>query len=395
VLIHSVAVLKLLRRLESIRPIGLGVLVALCALVFVGARLALAADGDVTKFVVAGDSFVDRNAVDPPIHVFASSGYDGQFYWRMAVAPTDHRLESSHGVRLDQEIRLGRIGYPSLAWLGSLGRPSLVAWSLVLVNVLGLGVITLFAAGFARDRGLSSWWGLAVASSSGLAMSLARDLCEIVMIAGLVGAALAISRQRPYLAAAGFTVAVLTHEQSLVVILTYALWRLKSVVETRRLCVEDVAWFVPLSMFVCWQTVCAVAWGQAPVTQSGGKNLDLPFVGLARLLGRWIQGDLPVQHVLAPLQLLLMTAIVVVALRRTAADSADTWLRVSLALGTMMATCISYNVLKSPAEFRTMVIVPTLGFLAILASSERPPVWLLGSSVTVLIATIGLRVVAV
>jgi hypothetical protein len=78
--------------------------------------------------------------------------YDGQFFYRLALAPADLRLEAQ-GVRLDTALRRQRPGYPALAWLLSCGRPTLVAWALLVVNVLGLGVLGLLGGLAAQDAG--------------------------------------------------------------------------------------------------------------------------------------------------------------------------------------------------------------------------------------------------
>ena len=44
--------------------------------------------GDVSRFVVAGDAFTDPASVPFCVTVLlGSGGYDGQFYFRLAVAP--------------------------------------------------------------------------------------------------------------------------------------------------------------------------------------------------------------------------------------------------------------------------------------------------------------------
>ena len=42
---------------------------------------------DTTVLIVAGEEFVDRNKVTPPVAVQHKIGYDGQFYFRLAVDP--------------------------------------------------------------------------------------------------------------------------------------------------------------------------------------------------------------------------------------------------------------------------------------------------------------------
>ena len=128
---------------------------------FVVVRLLIAADGDVSRFIVAGQGATSATTVQPTIHVFASYGYDGQFYFRLATNPTELHLEEYHGVRLDSPARVSRIGYPTIAWALSLGKAAWVKWSLVLTNILGLGALAFAGAHLARNYGRPAYVGLA------------------------------------------------------------------------------------------------------------------------------------------------------------------------------------------------------------------------------------------
>jgi hypothetical protein len=84
-------------------------LVALClAGVFATCRL-LAMDGGPSRFVVAGTELVDPAAAPRSLHVEPGHGYDGQFFHRLALAPTDLG-PAAHGVRLDTALRRQRPG---------------------------------------------------------------------------------------------------------------------------------------------------------------------------------------------------------------------------------------------------------------------------------------------
>lgn len=139
---------------ERLTPVHVGLLASALALAFVGARLAVPADGDVSRLVVAGDEFTDPAAVEPEIHVLEDSGgYDGQFFWRLAVDPLEWDTSAPHhGVQFDNAYRPPRIVYPLLAWLAAAGQPGLVAYTLVGVNVVGCGVVAGLAARLARSR---------------------------------------------------------------------------------------------------------------------------------------------------------------------------------------------------------------------------------------------------
>lgn len=377
-------------------PVAIGLATAAVALVVVLARLVVAADGDVSRFVAAGSDFVDAASVRPPIHVFDGSGYDGQFYFRLATAPSARTLEPTNGVRMDQPVRFARPTYPTAAWLGALGRSAWVPWSLVLVNVVAMGVLAAAAAAWCADRSLDPRWGILPALTGGLVLALARDLTEIVMCALVALTVLAVGRSRHVLAAAALSLAVLSHEQALCLVAGLAVARGVELVRRRRPTGVDLVWTVPIVVVVCWQVWSMHVAGRSPAGNTLGKNLDVPFVGVVRLLARWARNDLSRQQVVSPLQLTLVVATVAVAAvawRRV--PRFDRWLLASFAVAVMLATCTSYNVWKASAELRLLVLVPLLAWAVMGAARRVPPRWLVASTAAVWLLSVGLRVVAI
>ncbi len=198
------------------RPIAVGVAVAIAAALFVLLRL-LAQGGDVTLFVRAGDQLTIPDQAGNLTVEDDNAGYDGQFAYRMARAPLSD-ADRVDGVGFDRPVdRVARIGYPTLAWVASLGgQRSLVPWALVGVNVVALGAIGALAAALARDAGRSSWWGVLAASAPGLVVALSRDLTEVVAAAFLLGGLVLLRRGRLAPAAAVLLLAALTRETTLV-----------------------------------------------------------------------------------------------------------------------------------------------------------------------------------
>jgi hypothetical protein len=79
------------------------------------------------------------------VTVFRGSGYDGQFYYRLALNPANlHR--SAYGIRFDNPYRVQRITYSVLAFVAAAGQMAAVPDALVAVNVLGLAVLALLGA---------------------------------------------------------------------------------------------------------------------------------------------------------------------------------------------------------------------------------------------------------
>jgi hypothetical protein len=387
------------RTMARLTPVQVGLLGGAVALAIVLARLAVAADGDISRFVVAGDLYADPAAVDPDIHVFeGSGGYDGQFFWRLAVEPGEWDLEPAHGVRFDSAYRPPRIGYPVLAWLAAGGQGGLVTWTLVGINVAALGVLVGLGGVLAQRAGKPALWGLLVASAPGFLFALARDLAEPVTLAALVAGIVALHDRRPGIAAAAWSFAVLAREQALVVIAGYGLWRVVQIGRGReRPSREDLPWVVPGLVFAAWQGVLWAATGELPLTAATGNNLSVPFVDLGYGVWRWLHGDLARPEMLAPVQLVLLAALVVVACREAAARLAppQQWLAVALALTMLAGVSLSRPVWAGPGDLRQLSDVFVLSWVVLLLGGERLPPWLVGASGGVWLATVGFRVAAI
>ena len=396
--------LKLPSRAESFRkperfgPRSIGIAAGAIAVVFVVLRLLIAADSDVSRFIVAGQGATNATSVQPTIHVFASYGYDGQFYFRLATNPTELQLEEYHGVRLDSPARVSRIGYPTIAWALSLGQAAWVKWSLVLTNILGFGALACAGAHLARKYGRPAYVGLAIASASGLVMSLSRDLCEVIMVAGVVAGIALMAREKYTYAAACWAIASLTHEQALLVVIPYATFRVVQILRQRswRLTPPDLPWIATGVAFGAWQFVGRAAIGTFPVMESGNASVDIPFRGLIQQAAHWIENGLDRQQLLVIPQLVLLAALVVVALRSAASlATEDRWLRWALITATALAVSLSQNVWVGPAELRQFVVLSTLAWLVIVASRQQIPMLLFAATAAVWLATAALRTAAI
>lgn len=285
------------------------VIVAGLALVvgFVLVRLLLATS--LGGFAVASDDFVDPARTPDRLPLTAESGgYDGQFVYRLALAPwTDDR--TAYGITLDNPAyRHQRIATPLLAWTVGLlpGVSTLLA--LLLVNVAALVVAAAYAARLAGALGRHPLWGLVLALPAGMPISLGRHLTEPVAWAAVL-AGLWYARERRWgPAAVALTVAVLARETSLVVVAGLAvaeLWRVLALpratpapapaggvlVATRR-DVRALAWLVlPVAVAVGWQLVLAQVWGVLPVRSGGPTNFGgWPVLGVLGSLAADVPG---------------------------------------------------------------------------------------------------------
>ncbi len=240
---------------------------------------------DVSVFVQAGDLFVDAARTEGPVRIgHPSNGYDGQFYYRMAVAPFSFAPVAG-GVHFDVPVyRSQRFLYPLLAWLASLGRPALAPAALFGVNLLGIGAIAAAALRLARAIHLPAAAALAIVLWPGFTVALTHDTSEIVSEAFLVVALLCYARQRTVGYALLGAAATLTRETTALV---FGGVLLADVVRAltggfargtarRRTLLCDLALLLPL---VAWHEALPLLWHQTTPEGVLAHDFSWPFTG--------------------------------------------------------------------------------------------------------------------
>ncbi|MGI8587499.1 MAG: hypothetical protein ACR2M0_07395 [Chloroflexia bacterium] len=139
--------------------------------------------GDPTGFIHQGTVWLNANRQ-------GTDGYDGQFYYYIALHPT-------HAVQfLDlPAIRLQRIFYPLLIDLVSLGQRPLMPYAMLLINYAAVVVGTLLVARLLEGWGRSPWFALCYAFAGGIPIALTFDTPEPLAYA-LVAAAVLFWEKR-------------------------------------------------------------------------------------------------------------------------------------------------------------------------------------------------------
>jgi hypothetical protein len=137
-------------------------------------------------------------------------GYDGQFYYFLAVDPKHGRdYMDTPGVIYS------RIGYPMTARALSAGNASVIPYMMVLINVLAAVGGTLAIAFFLKRRGVPPAFALLYGLFPGLVLAVLRDLTEPLAF-GLAAAGLLAfnprSKLRLLASASLFGLAMLTRE---------------------------------------------------------------------------------------------------------------------------------------------------------------------------------------
>ncbi|MBI5723137.1 MAG: hypothetical protein HZA50_04200 [Planctomycetes bacterium] len=277
-------------------PAGLAILGLY--MVFVIARLAWHG-WDASVFVCAGANCSDPSAVPKGLTVRPNTdGYDGQFYYAMALDPfSDEKV--THGITFDNPAyRHQRIGYPVLCRLASFDRPELLPWAMIGVNLFWMFVVGWAGGRFAASAGFNWRWGLLAGLWPGFMVSLGRDLTETQETALLLAGLLAWGAGKRGAGAIIFSAAILTRETAVLVpfaLGAYQLWLLIRGQKSRKpddpsappaSRIRPILWlFIPAGIFVGWQLWLHHIYGYwAPASHSTDADpvCLVPFLDLIR-----------------------------------------------------------------------------------------------------------------
>lgn len=346
-------------------PLAAAVASLAIALSVVGVRLVVEA-GDISRFVRAAPPFADPAAVPPGLAV-TDAGYDGMFYYRLALDPfTDER--TAHGITLDlPAYRQQRIAYPLLVWAVSLGDAGRVPVALVAVNVAGLGALGLVGAILARRSGRHALWGMLFTAYPGFVMTLTRDLTEIVAATALLGGLALLRRERATGGGLALAAAALARETTILVAASAGIARL--VARPR----APAAWAplaLPAIALVAMQAALAQRWLAAAPAQ-GATALSLPFVGLATALWYDPQRFSAWQLVAWLVVLAFVAALVVVAARSLRSAGAPAHERLAGAVYLTLAALFEANIWANGAVLRALTELAMLSALFALAAPAR------------------------
>jgi hypothetical protein len=292
------------------RPIVPGVIAFLGWLGFALARWQVWAKGHLILFVLLGSGrtgFTNAKQLPPGAMIADphAAGYDGQFYYRLALDPFNWN-KTAYGITMDQSYRYTRIGYPVLAWLASLGQHQLVPLALVAINLVCVAAMAFVGGMFAREAGRHALWGLAFAAYFGLVISVGRDTAEPLAEACMLGGLLAYRHNKLLLTTILFTVGAITRETILLAPAAIAVIRLVAMARRRlRPGLADLTWVVPAAAYgVLELAVHFVVKGEFPLLASGSRNLSLPFTAMLDAL-KYDIGHISTAH-LSPIDIALL-----------------------------------------------------------------------------------------
>jgi len=356
----------------------------LAALAFALARWQTWAHGNITRFIRVGRFFATPAQLPHGIWVAPAYGYDGQFFYRLALNPVNFS-HTAYGITMDAPYRYMRIGYPAATWLVSFGQHSLVPVMLVAVNIVSIGALGYVGARFATAGGRHALAGLLLPGYFGLITSLSRDTAEPLAAACLVAGLLALRARRPVLAAALLAFGALTRETVMVAVAAIAIMRFIGFLRgQQRPGRDDLAWVVPTVVFVAWEVVVKAAIGSFPLLADTGKNAGAPFVAPLEALQHnlehlnWHQLN---SYDVWYLEFAVLAVFAIAALLSLRSTNAPVYERLAFVLYIIEICVVTPSTWNSLyADMRSFIEVYLLAVIILLATPRRRmPAWVLPS----------------
>lgn len=240
-------------------------------------------DWDPSYFIAIGDRYIRQpDQLPDNVHIMPnSSGYDGQFYYQLALNPFSPQAVNAGLSISNGPYRQQRIIYPLLVWLLSFGNRELVPTMLVVVNFVALCIMSWLGARFAQLHERHALWGTLFALYPGFLFTITRDLTEIVGAMFLLMAILALyHKMSNTICALLFALAMFSRETAIIPIAALGVALILNK-RDRWIGLQVVA--IPLVYFGIWQGALWSKWGRLPIL-AGGHNIGVPGAGIVEFI---------------------------------------------------------------------------------------------------------------
>lgn len=260
------------------RGILFSIFLALFLIIFELSRVFSA--GDIRSSIFIGSKFINQSSKSPLTNSqikYAStiSGYDGQFFYYIALDPINARYYIDN----PPSYRYGRIIYPILAKLLSLGNSKNIPYALVLINVLAiLGSVYVLSLWLIEHK-LSPLYSLAYGIYPGLHIALQRDLSEPLAYFFTIAAIYLLNKSKLVWSILLFTASALTRESTLIFPLIYGLSYL---LEARHRQKGLALLLIPLAFYLFYKLLLSF-WLGSPGGFGDVMPPLFPFFGLSSL----------------------------------------------------------------------------------------------------------------
>ena len=210
-------------------------------------------------------------------------GYDGQFYFRLALDPfTDQR--KAFGINLDAPlVRQQRILLPFFTWLIARGNLEVTPLVMMVINLTAIAGCALVGGLMLSVFGVSAWYGLLFALYPGFAVSAGRFLTEPLALFMILSSLLMLVHRKNLMAAILLSFAVLARETAtLVVAAGFFTWLSGKILQNgnkNNFSPHFSFWLYPTLTFFLWQLWLWNNWSLVLWDGDNISKLGVPLAG--------------------------------------------------------------------------------------------------------------------
>lgn len=288
-------------------------------------------------YAQVGAGFVNGQPVDEE-----NTGYDGQFFYYMALDPTPARVAPYLDI---PAYRYQRILYPLVARGLALAQPAFIPWMLVMVNWAALVASVGLLESWLVAEGASRWYALTYGLWCGLVAAVRLDLAEPLCYGLVVAAWLAQQRKRQGWAIVLLGLALFAKETAMLFLAASGLAAL-----CERRWAHAAYHLGPLGLYALFQGWLYLSFGAVGLGSGGylGTPFEvIPYMGLWRIaLVSWPAFALFLLLMGLPVVLPSVWGLVAAARRLWQRDYAPTvW---ALALNAAVVPFAPYSTFREP-----------------------------------------------
>ena len=225
-------------------------------------------------------------------------------------------------------VQQQRILYPTLVYIAAFGSPAFVPALLVFINYICLCLMAWMSGVYAQSLMRHALWGVLIPLYPGFLTSLRSYSPEILEVCFLLGSLLCLRRSRHILATVLLSLAVLTKESALLMVIAAAA---VFVFELRR-SEKTIRWFyftIPLTIFAIWEGILFKFRGDLPL-RINQHEIGAPLVGFVRLFkAAFAANDASVFTIVPLIALVVLLAVALFEMRTAALlrhEKAALWL---------------------------------------------------------------------
>ncbi len=322
---------------------------------YLSERTVVVAKGKISSLALIGTTFANRAQLPSYLYQHHGTGYDGQFFLRLALDPFDLGIHA-FGITLNGAFRDQRIVYPVLAWILALGHDHWVPYTLVIVNLIAVTTIAYMGAKLARNSAHPAMVGLLLGGYFGYTMSTGRDLAEPTAAALLLVGMYLYELDHTILAGVSFALAGLALETELIVPIGLGIIWLVVIIRRHRSSMNPLVFLIPGVAFVGWQFVLREILGRVALSGDLKGNVGIPVYSV--LVGIVHHAHtLDVTNLIWFGQLAIIGLFVVLAALNLNSPDVPVYLKVAWVLMLALTLSLSKEVWNNSSYFRATDIL--------------------------------------